>query len=158
MHNNVNHINLASWHGNMKVSQVILQTCWKLGKLQIEKEFPFVASILHIATTSAFDIFCPLSTNLVKAVHDVQDYNNTIDGISALPSERSASEPDLKDTTANEDTSKKHDPCFELEGNQVYKSQYFNRAFTSYKKCHAQTLCVMISWSIRTRIHKWSLP
>ena len=139
MHNNVNHINPASWHGNMKVSQVILQTCWKLGKLQIEKEFPFVASTLHIATTSAFDIFCPLSTNLVKAVHDVQDYNNTIDGISALPREKSAPEPDLKDTTANKDTSKKHDPCIELEGNQVYKSQYLNHQQNS------KTACVLIS-------------
>lgn len=134
MHDSVDHINPASWRGNVKVSQVILQTCWKLGRLQIEEEFPFVASILRIATDSAFDIFCPLGTDLVKAVRDVQDYDDTIDGMSALPSERSAPEPDLEDAAADEDTSRKHDPCFELDGKQVYKSRYLNQAFTSYKK------------------------
>jgi hypothetical protein len=41
VHDHIDHINPALWHSNVKVSQVVLQTCWKLGRLQIEKEFPF---------------------------------------------------------------------------------------------------------------------
>ena len=134
IHDSVDHINPASWRGNVKVSQVVLQTCWKLGRLQIEEEFPFVASILQEATNASFDIFSPLGTDLVKAARDVHDCDDTIDGTSPLPCEGSAPEPDLEDAVAEEDTSGKHDTCFELDGKQVYKTRYLNQAFTHYKK------------------------
>ena len=90
------------WHRNVKVSNVVLQTCWKLGRLQLENEFPFFASILSVATDSSFDIFSPLGTDLVKAPHNLHNYNDTMDGINALLYEGSAPEPNLEDTDTEE--------------------------------------------------------
>jgi hypothetical protein len=87
VHNHIDHINPALWHSNVKVSQVVLQTCWKLGRLQIEKEFPFFASILCAATDSSFNIFSPLGMDLVKALHNVYDCDDTVDRINALSCE-----------------------------------------------------------------------
>ena len=133
IHDSIDHINPASWRGNVKVSQVVLQTCWKLGRLQIEEEFPFVASILHEATNSLFDIFSPLGTDLESHMQFawLWWYN---DGTSPLPWKGLAPESDLENTVAEEDTSGKHDPCFELDGKQVYKTQYLNQAFAHHKK------------------------
>ena len=57
IHNHINHINPSSWCGNVNVSQVVLQTCWKLGRRRIEEDFPFVTPILQVATDSTFNIF-----------------------------------------------------------------------------------------------------
>jgi hypothetical protein len=118
----------------VKVSQVVLQTCWKLGRLQVEEEFPFFASVLCAATDSSFDIFSPLGTDLVKAPRDVHDYDDTIDGTNALSCEGPAPEPNLEDAVAEEDASENHRPYFELNGRQIYKSRYLNQVFTNYKK------------------------
>jgi hypothetical protein len=47
---------------------------------------------------------------------------------------QSAPEPNLEDAAANEDTSRKYNPCFEHNRKQVYKTRYLNQAFTNYKK------------------------
>lgn len=108
----------------MKVSQVVLQTCWKLGRLQIEEKFPLFASILCVATNSSFDIFSPLGKDLVKGPHDVDDYDDTQDGVNsdALPSVEPALAPDIEDAVAEEHPTGKHNPCFELDGKQIYKA------------------------------------
>lgn len=36
VHAHIDHINPASWRGNVKVSRVVLQTCWKLGRLSLQ--------------------------------------------------------------------------------------------------------------------------
>jgi hypothetical protein len=135
IHKHVDHINPASWHGSMKVSQMVLQTCWKLGRMHIEKDFPFLAGILKNVTDQSFDIFSPLGKNLVKGPCDPDDYNDTVEG---LDSDGSLSGPppasDLEDTVAEENPAGKHSPFFELDGKQIYKAQYLNQAFTSYKK------------------------
>jgi hypothetical protein len=134
VHNHIDHINPASWRGDVKVAHVVLQTCWKLGRLQVEEQFPFFASILQAATESSFDIFSPLGTDLVKGPRDAQDNDDTMDSANTLPCEGPAPEPNLEDAIAEEDTSKKHSPCFELDGKQIYKTRYLNQVFTSYKK------------------------
>lgn len=134
IHDHIDHINPASWRGNVNVSQVVLQTCWKLGRLQIEEEFPFFTSILCAATDSSFDIFSPLGTDLVKATRDIHDYDDTMDGVNALSREGPAPEPDLEDAVAEDNASETRRPCFELNGRQVYKSRYLNQVFANYKK------------------------
>jgi hypothetical protein len=124
VHDNADHINPASWCGDVDVSHVVLQTCWKLGRLQIEEDFPFFEGILRTVTDSSFDILSPLGTDLVRvsAAHNVHDDDDTIDGMSTLPCEGSAPsapEPDLEDAAADEDTSRKHNPCFEHNRKQV---------------------------------------
>ena len=136
IHKHVDHINLASWCRNVKVSQVVLQTCWKLGRLQVEEDFPFFADILHVTTDSSFDIFSPLCKDLVKGMHDTNDYDDTLDGtnLDGLQSADPAPGPDLEDAVAKEHSPGKHSLCFELDGKQIYKAQYLNQAFTNYKK------------------------
>jgi hypothetical protein len=72
--------------------------------------------------------------DLVKALHNVHDCDDTVDGINALSCEGPAPEPNLEDAIAEEDVSENHWPCFELNGRQIYKSHYLNQAFTNYKK------------------------
>jgi hypothetical protein len=120
----------------VKVSQVVLQTCWKLGRLRIEENFPFFASILRVATDSSFDIFSPLGKDLVKGPRDVDDYDDTQDGVNldTLPSAEPAPAPDIEDAAAEEHPTGKHNPRFELDGKQIYKARYLNQAFINYKK------------------------
>ena len=124
IHQHVDHINPASWHGNVNVSQVVLQTCWKLGRLQIEEDFPFLGPVLCAATKSLFDIFSPLSKDLVKGPRDVDDYDDTLEGTDSEAS--SSTElppgPDLEDAVAEENPTGKHNLCFELDGKQIYKA------------------------------------
>jgi hypothetical protein len=136
IHEHVDHINLASWRGNVKVSQVVLQTCWKLGRLRVEEDFPFFADILRVTTNSSFDIFSPLGKDLVKGTRDADDYDDTLDGTDpdGLLSADPAPGPDLEDAVAEEHPPGKHSPCFELDGKQIYKARYLNQAFTNYKK------------------------
>ena len=124
VHQHVDHINPASWRGNVDVSQVVLQTCWKLGRLRIEKDFPFLATVLHVATQSSFNIFSLLGKDLVKSPHDADDYDDTLEGVDsdALTSMEQPSGPDLEDAVAEEHSSGKHSVCFELDGKQIYKA------------------------------------
>jgi hypothetical protein len=135
IHQHVNHINPASWRGSVKVSQVVLQTCWKLGRMCIEEDFPFLAGILKNATDQSFDIFSPLDKDLVKGPRDPDDYDDTVEG---LDSDGSLSGPppasDLEDAVAEENPAGKHSPFFELDRKQIYKARYLNQAFASYKK------------------------
>ena len=136
VHEHVDHINPASWRGNVNVSQVVLQTCWKLGRLRIEEDFPFLATILHAATESAFNIFSPLGKDLVKGPREADDYDDTLEGLGSDVQTNRELPPgtDLEDAVAEEHPSGKHSVCFELDGKQIYKARYLNQVFTHYKK------------------------
>jgi hypothetical protein len=136
IHQHVDHINPASWRGNVKVSQVVLQTCWKMGRLQIEEDYPFLATVLHAATESSFDIFSPFGKDLVKGLRDADDYDDTLEGLDLdTPTNMELPPgPDLEDAVAEEHPPGKHSVCFEFHGKQIYKARYLNQAFTNYKK------------------------
>jgi hypothetical protein len=108
----------------VKVSQVVLQTCWKLGRLRVEEDFPFFADILRVTTNSSFDIFSLLGKDLVKGTRDADNYDDTLDGTDpdGLLSADPAPGPDLEDAVAEEHPPGKHSPCFELDGKQIYKA------------------------------------
>ena len=136
IHEHVDHVNPASWRGNVKVSQVILQTCWKLGRRKVEEDFPFLIHTLRVATEQSFNLFSPLGEDLVKGPRDADDYDDTLEGIepdSHLAVAPSPS-PDLEDAIAEELPCGKHKPYFELGGKEVYKARYLNHAFSQYKK------------------------
>lgn len=137
IHQHVDHVNPASWRGNVKVSRVILQTCWKLGRRRVEEDFPFLIDTLRVATEQSFDIFSPLGEDLVKGPRDADDYDDTlVEGIKpdAHPAVAPSPSPDLEDAVAEELPCGRHSPYFELDGKDVYKARYLNQAFSQYKK------------------------
>lgn len=138
VHIHADHINPGSWRGNINVSQVVLQTCWKLGRLRIEEEFLSLANILHSITGSSFDMLSLLRKDLIMAPLDADDYDDTLDDTASKstpnPSPTLPPGPDLEDAIAEERPAEKHQPCFELNGKQVYKACYLNQAFENFKK------------------------
>jgi hypothetical protein len=140
VHTHADHINPGSWRGNVKVSQVVLQTCWKLGRLKIEEDFPSLTHILHSITISSFDMLSPLGKDLITALRDTDDYDDTLDDTAEEPTKEASSNPnpppgpDLEDAITEEQSAGKHQPCFELEGKQVYKARYLNQMFENFKK------------------------
>jgi hypothetical protein len=136
VHAHADHINPASWRGNVKVSHVILQTCWKLGRLQIEEDFPSLSSILRSITESSFDILSPLGKDLITTPRRPDDHDDTLyntQDVTPLNKDPPPS-PDLEDAITAEHPSTKHNPCFEFDGKQIYKSRYLNQAFENFKK------------------------
>jgi hypothetical protein len=136
IHKHVDHINPASWRGNVKVSRVILQTCWKLGRRRVEEDFPFLIDTLRVATERSFDIFSPLGEDLVKGPREADDYDDTLEGIETDTHQAVAPppSPDLEDAIAEELPCGMHRPYFELDGKEIYKARYLNQAFAQYKK------------------------
>ncbi|KAF8054223.1 hypothetical protein FPV67DRAFT_1763516 [Lyophyllum atratum] len=130
IHNHVDYIGPASWRGDTRVSQVNLQTSWKLGRMRVETKFPSLINIL--ASMSGFNIFSPLGKDLVKAPRDPDDVDDTIDEDEATPTTDLPPGPDLEDAIAEADT--RFDPCFELNGKKVYKSRYLSQAFEGYRR------------------------
>jgi len=147
VHKHVDHINPTSWRSNVKVSQVVLQTCWKLGCLWIEEDFPFLAGILCTTTMHSFNMFSPLGKDLVKGPRDADDYDDTLEGIEldTYPAAGPSPVPDVEDAIAEEIPHRRYNPCFELDGKEVYKAQYLNHACAQYKKTGStdQLKCVV---------------
>jgi hypothetical protein len=136
IHQHVDHINPASWRGNANISQVVLQTCWKIGRRQIEEEYPFLSASLCTATESSSDIFSPFGKDLVKGPHDADDFDDTLEGMDLDTSSSTELPPgtDLEDAVAEEHSTGQQSVCFDLDGKQIYKARYLNHAFTNYKK------------------------
>jgi hypothetical protein len=136
VHAHVDHINPASWRGNVKVSRVVLQTCWKLGRLRIEEDSPSLVNILRSITESSFDMLSPLGKDLVTAPRDADDYDDTLDNTTdePTPNQDPPPAPDLEDAITEERPAGKHNPCFQLGGKDVYKARYLNQAFENFKK------------------------
>jgi hypothetical protein len=120
----------------VKVSQVVLQTCWKLGRRQIEEDFPFLVDTLRVATERSFNIFSPLGEDLVKVPRDADNHDDTLEGIESdiHPPTAPSPSPDLEDTIAEELPCGEHSPYFELDGKEIHKARYLNCAFVQYKK------------------------
>ncbi|KAG6887580.1 hypothetical protein C0992_011696 [Termitomyces sp. T32_za158] len=129
IHGYVDHLGLASWRGDTTLSSVNLQTCWKLGCLQIKQKFPTLVPVLE--SIAAFDMFSPLGINLVKAHQDPDDIDNTIDEELLTEGTEVGLESELEDAISESKSRSKFDPCFILDGTKVNKSQYLSQAFKS---------------------------
>ena len=120
INNHVDHINPGSWRGNVKVSDIVLQTCWKLGRHMMETEFPFLEPVLQ-SITHSLDIFSPLGIDLIKGSHALDDLDDTLDAPPPGQTSTPSHGMDLKDAIMEEHP-EKHDSCFELDGKQIYKA------------------------------------
>ncbi|KDR65073.1 hypothetical protein GALMADRAFT_162490 [Galerina marginata CBS 339.88] len=138
VHKGVDHIGPSSWRGDVLVANVVLQTCWRLGRREAESEFPVIEPILDAISQPGRDIFSPLGKDLVKAPRTEDDIDDTYDDIpAAIASPVSpAVSPELEDTLIEEEPVEisKHQPFFELNGVQVSKPKYLSQAFSLYKK------------------------
>ena len=76
------------------------------------------------------------------AIHKDVDYNDTAedydDGLGQLEIDAADGQPhvidmELKETAIEEEETKKYDPCFELDGTKVWKSQYLSNCFKHLK-------------------------
>lgn len=79
VHKHVDHIGSSSWQGNVSVSNVVLQTCWKMGQEYVSCEFPELGVILHNMYQPLHGIFLPLGKDLVKAPQDKEDIDDTLE-------------------------------------------------------------------------------
>ena len=140
VHKGVDHIKPASWRGNVEVSLANLQTCWKLGRQMVEREIPRLGQVLReldssSTTESQINILCPFGKDLVHAKRDADDYDDTTEDFEEAAGSHSdlPPEPDLEDAAAEEEPSGKHNPCFDLDGEQIYKARYLNQLFKDFK-------------------------
>ena len=138
VHKGVDHIGPSTWVGNVFVANVILQTCWRLGREESEKDFPVIAPILESIIQPGRDIFSPLGKDLVKAPRADDDIDNTYDDTptSIAGSAAPSLGHELEDAIAEEEPIEveKHKPFFEMDGVQVSKAKYLSRAFEMLKK------------------------
>jgi hypothetical protein len=134
VHDHVDHINPASWRGDVRVSQVNLQTCWRLGRMEVEKEFPRFAHTFHDAIEVSRDIFSPLGVDLVKTAQAPDDHDDTLDSVDMPAVVEVALGPDIENAITEDSPSGGHDPCFELDGKQIYKARFLNQAFMHFRK------------------------
>ncbi|KAG6872634.1 hypothetical protein C0993_002040, partial [Termitomyces sp. T159_Od127] len=120
IHNHVDHIGPSSWRGDTCVSCINLQTCWKLGRQQIETHFPHLGPLL--TSPDCLDIFSPFGKDLVKAPRDPDDIDDTIDDLDVAKNTVPPLNPDLEDAASEWETKPKHDPYFELDSQKIHKS------------------------------------
>ncbi|KAF8058599.1 hypothetical protein FPV67DRAFT_1565461 [Lyophyllum atratum] len=132
IHGRSDHLGPREWRGDTRLSPVNAQTCWKLGRLQIEERFPALVPVLE--SLAAFDMFSPLGKDLVKAPRDPDDVDDTVDEHDTAVTEDLSPGPELEDAAAESAVNTKFEPCFELDGKKVYKSRYLSQAFESYRK------------------------
>ena len=139
VHKGVDHINPASWRGNVEVSNVNLQTCWMLGRREVDK-IPRLAKVLadlEAENNPAVNMLQPFGKDIVRAPRAADDYDDTAEDFeedpSALPIDGAQSAqapaPDFEDAVIEEMEIQKHDPCFELDGQKIWKGRYLNERF-----------------------------
>jgi hypothetical protein len=77
----------------------------------------------------------PLGKDLIHSQRDASDYDDTAEDFSneSVVSPVPPPGPDFEDAVAEEEPCTKHDPCFELDGDKVYKARYLNQLFAEYK-------------------------
>lgn len=160
VHQSVDHINPASWRGNVDVSRVNLQTCWDLGRQNLITQVPRLGITLAkipplIAAGQKIDIFYPfgrdpLQPNTAVSTSDIddtaEDFGMTEESDSVDSPAVHGPSPDFEDaltedlasnnaTQLDVSTSKEaqHKVYLELDGSKFYKSRYLNQLFREYK-------------------------
>lgn len=135
VYNGIDHIKPPSWCGDVNVSRVNLQTSWRLGRETVEKDFPVLGKILTMIEDPSVNILAPMGIDLMRTHHNSEDDDTAEDfGQHQTPDADTAPapEPDLEDAIAEETPSGKHNPCFDLDGDGVYKARYLNALFKDF--------------------------
>ena len=109
------------------------------------KEVPHLNEILkriEAADNTSINILQLFGVDIVQATRAADNYDDTAedydDGLGQLETDAADGQPhvidtELKDTAIEEEETKKHDPCFELDGTKVWKSQYLSGCFKDLK-------------------------
>lgn len=142
IHKGVDYINPASWCGNMEVANVNLQTCWMLGRCEVDK-IPRLRKILarlEAEKNTNLNMLQPFGKDIVRTTRAADDYDDTAEDFhedTAVLTKTSQSEvpaPDFEDAVVEEREVHKHDPCFEVDGQKVWKDRYLNEHFKEMRK------------------------
>jgi hypothetical protein len=102
--------------------------------MEVEKEFPRFAHTFHDAIEASRDIFSPLGVDLVKTARSPEDHDDTLDSVDMPTVVEVALGPDIEDAITEDSPSGDHDPCFKLDGKQIYKARFLNHAFMHFRK------------------------
>jgi hypothetical protein len=98
------------------------------------KEVPHLDEILkriEAADNPSINILQLFGVDIIQATQAADDYDDTAkdydDGLGQLAKDAADGQPhvidtELKDTAVEEEETKKHNPCFELDGTKVWKS------------------------------------
>jgi hypothetical protein len=141
IHKDVDHVGPSSWRGDVYVSRVVLQTCWKMGRQNIEEEFTELRPILDSVCISSRTIFSPLGKDLVNSAREEDDVDDTQEmdkeevHIERTPlgteAEDAVAEETLKDASG---PAIGYQPFFELDGIKVSKAKFLKQSFERYEK------------------------
>ncbi|KAJ6523229.1 hypothetical protein DFH09DRAFT_937986, partial [Mycena vulgaris] len=140
---NADHINPASWKGDVHVRTVNLLTAWKQGRQKAEELVPGGHSVLTRAScTPGVDIFSPFGSSLIHYLDEDSPEDFELDpdlyhcsgGDSALPTDPPAPpdpspdssytpDGDIEDALAIAEPQGKFSPHLEVEGKSVTKAK-----------------------------------
>jgi len=143
IHKGVDHINPASWRGNVEVANVNLQTCWMLGRREVDK-IPRLGKILaelEAENNPDLNMLQPFGKDIVHSSRATDDYDDTAEDFheetSAPPDSSQSCEvpaPDFENAVVEERELHKYDPCFDVDGQKVWKGRYLNERFKEMRK------------------------
>ncbi|KAJ8517282.1 hypothetical protein ONZ45_g5524 [Pleurotus djamor] len=137
VHQGVDHINPASWRGDVHVADVVLDSCWTLGRDLVKKSIPRLHAVLEGLATdplaAKIDILRPFGQDLV-GTRRLDETDDTAEdfGIAPAPDNPSDVNLDFEEAIAEELTSAPHDTTFDDGGIKVYKSRYLNALFREH--------------------------
>ncbi|KAL0948706.1 hypothetical protein HGRIS_008840 [Hohenbuehelia grisea] len=134
IHSNVDHINPASWRGDVRVSSVVLQTCWKLGHLMVKDYNAEFAGKLDKLSARSADLFSLCQKDPIRAKRDTDDIDDTLEHAALVPSVSPAVASEVEDAMALDEPRGKNPPFFEIGGRRISKAKYLGRAFEAFKK------------------------
>ncbi|KAF8176492.1 hypothetical protein BJ912DRAFT_857405 [Pholiota molesta] len=140
IHKDVDHIGPSSWRGDVRVSEVVLQTCWKLGRTNVEEEFTEIRPILDSVCLPSRTIFSPLGKDLVNSPNEDDNVDDTQDmdqEEAPRDVERAPLGTELEDEVAEEspeDVATKYRPYFELDGIKISKAKFLKQSFERYQR------------------------
>lgn len=138
VHKDVDHIGPSSWRGDVHVSNVVLQTCWNLGREEMMTEFPALRPILDSVSLPSRNIFSPLGKDLIHATRDADDIDDTLEmDQEEEEASQTALGTELEDAIVEEDpdaSAPNYRPYFEMDGIKVSKAKFLKQAFERFTK------------------------
>ncbi|KAF7420950.1 hypothetical protein PC9H_011469 [Pleurotus ostreatus] len=134
IHSDVDHVNPASWRGNVRVRQVLLQTCWKLGCQMMEDNNPDLAVMLRGLSERLADLSSPLGNDLICARRDTNDVDDTLERTAVTTQTAASVAPDVEDAAVENEPQGMAPAFFEIGGKRVSKAKYLTQAFNTFRK------------------------
>ena len=147
IHKGIDHINPASWRGNVEVSNINLQMCWMLGRHKVDKipQLGKILAELEAKNNPDVNMLQPFGKDIVRATQAADDYDDTAEDFeeeSAPPIDVTQSgqapAPDFEDAVIEEREIHKYDPCFKLDGQKIWKGRYLNERFKEMRNPGSQ--------------------